>query len=89
MLEKLHDAFRNRCIRYYWDDDLNLLQNIGFEEMRNMEGRLDNVLKNIRRNIKTDPYAIAKWVCEYSSFFMFRIDIFYGQSENYSLLLFY
>jgi len=76
MLEKLRDAFRNRCIRYYWDDNLNLLENIGVEEMRNMEGRLDNVLKSIRKNIKTDQYAIAKWVCEYSSFFMLRIDMY-------------
>ncbi|XP_077269378.1 cGAS-like receptor 1 isoform X2 [Temnothorax americanus] len=62
MLEKLHDAFNNHCIKYYWDDDLNLLANIGREEMRNMEGRLDKILKNIRRTIKDDQYAIAKWV---------------------------
>ncbi|XP_024871030.1 cyclic GMP-AMP synthase-like isoform X1 [Temnothorax curvispinosus] len=62
MLEKLHDAFNNHCIKYYWDDDLNLLESIGREEMRNMEGRLDKILKNIRRTIKDDQYAIAKWV---------------------------
>lgn len=64
MLERLHDAFHNRCIRYYWDDDVNLLENIGREEMRNMEGRLENVLKSIRKTIKDDQYAIARWVCE-------------------------
>ncbi|XP_071577394.1 cyclic GMP-AMP synthase-like receptor isoform X6 [Temnothorax nylanderi] len=62
MLEKLHDAFNNHCIKYYWDDDLNLLESIGREEMRNMEGRLEKILKNIRRTIKDDQYAIAKWV---------------------------
>ncbi|XP_011704155.1 PREDICTED: uncharacterized protein LOC105459658 isoform X2 [Wasmannia auropunctata] len=62
MLEKLRDAFQNRSIIYYWDDDHNLLEKIGHSEMENMKGRLNNALKSIRKNIKEDPYAIAKWV---------------------------
>lgn len=65
MLEKLQDAFRNHCIKYYWDDDCNLLENIGNEEIRNMKGRLDNILNNIRKTIEHDRYAIAKHVCKY------------------------
>lgn len=68
MLEKLRNAFHNRSIRYYWDDSCNLLENIEPDEMKNMEGRLDNVLKRIRRNIKDDRYAIASCVCEYLFF---------------------
>ncbi|XP_036146503.1 uncharacterized protein LOC105833624 isoform X2 [Monomorium pharaonis] len=64
MLEKLHEAFQNGYIRYYWDDDHNLLENIGFYEMRNMENRLNKVLKNIRKTIKNDKYAIAKCVLD-------------------------
>ncbi|KAG5338142.1 CGAS synthase, partial [Acromyrmex charruanus] len=62
MLEELHDAFRNGKINFYWDNDYNLLEKIGPEQMRNMERRLDNVLKSIRKNIQNDQYAIAKWV---------------------------
>lgn len=75
MLEKLYDAFHNHCIQYYWDDDYNLLENIGDGEMKNMKGRLDYILKDIRKNIKHDQYAIAKWVCKYLFFFMFRVSV--------------
>lgn len=75
MLEKLHDAFHNHSIKYYWDDDCNLLENIRDEEMKNMKGRLENILKDIRKNIKHDQYAIAKWICKYLSFFMFRVSV--------------
>lgn len=62
MLEKLRNAFNCGSIRYYWDDYCNLLENIGFYEMRNMEGKLNNVLKEITKNIKDDRYAIARYV---------------------------
>lgn len=73
MLEKLYDVFRNGCITYYWNDKLNLLENIGFDEMKNMEFRLDRILRDIRRTIQDDRYAIAKYVCKYLSFFIFQI----------------
>lgn len=74
MLEQLHDAFRNHYIKNYWYDH-NLLENIKHEEMKNMEGRLENILKKIRKTINHDPYAIAKYVCKYLSFFMLRISV--------------
>ncbi|XP_011878529.1 PREDICTED: uncharacterized protein LOC105567890 [Vollenhovia emeryi] len=61
MLEKLRDAFRDHRIRHYWDDDLNLLEKIGYHEMQNMEGRIQNILENIGRTIQTDRYAMAKY----------------------------
>lgn len=71
MLEKLRDVFHNGWLPYYWDDDLNLLENIGNGEMRNMEGRLENILKSIRKEIKENSYAIARWICKYLFFFIF------------------
>ncbi|XP_018366990.1 PREDICTED: cyclic GMP-AMP synthase-like [Trachymyrmex cornetzi] len=62
MLEELHDALCNGKIEFYWDNDYNLLEKIGPEEMRNMAGRLNNVLESIRKNIKNDQYAIARWI---------------------------
>jgi len=68
MLEELRDALRNGKIEFYWDKDYNLLEKIGPEQMRNMQHRLDNVLKSIRKNIRNDAYAIARCVCEYLHF---------------------
>ncbi|KYN43596.1 hypothetical protein ALC56_01858 [Trachymyrmex septentrionalis] len=68
MLEELHDALHNGKIEFYWDNNYNLLEKIGPVEMGNMECRLNNVLKSIRKNIKNDDYAIAKYVCEYLHF---------------------
>ncbi|XP_039305022.1 cyclic GMP-AMP synthase [Solenopsis invicta] len=62
MLKKLRVAFINHCIRYYWDDDLNLLENIKNAEVIKMKGRIDRILKCIETNIGHDPYAIAKFV---------------------------
>ncbi|XP_039305025.1 uncharacterized protein LOC105203878 isoform X2 [Solenopsis invicta] len=62
MLEELCKAFRAHRIRYYWDDDLNLLENIKNEEMMNMKGRIEFILKDIKKNIGRDPYTIAKFV---------------------------
>ncbi|XP_018045431.1 PREDICTED: uncharacterized protein LOC108685249 isoform X2 [Atta colombica] len=62
MLEELRDVLRNGKIEFYWDKDYNLLEKIGPEQMRNMQHRLDNVLKSIRKNIRNDAYAIARWV---------------------------
>ncbi|KAG5307687.1 CGAS synthase, partial [Acromyrmex insinuator] len=62
MLEELHNAFRKGKINFYWNNHYNLLEKIGPEQMRNMERRLDNVLKSIRKNIQNDQYAIAKYV---------------------------
>ncbi|XP_011878531.1 PREDICTED: uncharacterized protein LOC105567892 [Vollenhovia emeryi] len=81
MLEKLRDAFHNHCIKYYWDDDLNLLENIGHDKMKNMEGRIERVLKNIRKTIKDDPYAIAEWVLNTDEL---KSLIIYMQHENMS-----
>lgn len=71
MLQKLHEAFCKHNIPYYWNKKVNLLSNIGNEEMKNMERRLFGILKNIEKQIITDQYAIAKYVCKY--IFIFQI----------------
>lgn len=73
MLERLYDAFCNCRITYYWDDELNVLENIGFNEMTNIKYRLNRILKDIRRTIENDRYAIAKYVCKYLSFFILQV----------------
>lgn len=65
MLRKLHDALHNHCIPFYWDRNMNLLADIGFSEIKDMERRLFHIIKDIEGSIKNDPLAIAKYVCEY------------------------
>jgi len=65
MLQKLREAFRRGSIRYYWDENLNLLEHIGYDEMKCMEGRINRIIKDIERTIANDEYAIAKYICEY------------------------
>ncbi|XP_018406844.1 PREDICTED: uncharacterized protein LOC108782940 [Cyphomyrmex costatus] len=63
MLRKLRDAFYNGKIEFYWDDDYNLLGKIKPMEMKNMENRLNNILKHIKKKaIEKDRYAIATYV---------------------------
>lgn len=69
MLQKLREAFLNGRIEYFWDEDLNLLEYIGIDQMRNMAGRINYIIKSIERNIANDEYAITKWVCKYFIFF--------------------
>lgn len=65
MLQKLREAFRRGSIRYYWDENLNLLEHIGYDEMKCMEGRINRIIKDIERTIANDEYAIAKYTREY------------------------
>lgn len=65
MLQKLREAFRRGSIRYYWDENLNLLEHIGYDEMKCMEGRINRIIKDIERTIANDEYAIAKYIREY------------------------
>lgn len=68
MLQKLREAFRKGSIKYYWDENLNLLEHIGPDEMRCMTGRINRIIQNIERTIANDKYAIAKCICEYLFF---------------------
>lgn len=65
MLQQLREAFRKGSIRYYWDENLNLLEHIGYDAMRCMEGRINRIIKDIERTIAYDKYAIAKYIREY------------------------
>ncbi|CAL1677665.1 unnamed protein product [Lasius platythorax] len=62
MLQKLREAFRKGSITYFWDEDLNLLENIGWFEMKCMEGRIDRIIKKIEKTIEINKYAIAEWI---------------------------
>jgi len=65
MLQKLYDAFHDQNIKSYWIENLNLLDNIRDAELRNMEGRLNNIIKDIKKNMKNDKFIIARYVCKY------------------------
>jgi len=67
MLEKLRDAFHDRCIKNYWED-FNLLENMRNEEMENIENRINKIINDIRKSIKDNKFAIAKFVCKYLFF---------------------
>lgn len=62
MLQKLHEAFHKRSIRYYWDEDLNLLEHVGRDEMRSMTGRINHIIQTIEKTIANDKYAIARYI---------------------------
>ncbi|XP_025262517.1 uncharacterized protein LOC105259357 isoform X1 [Camponotus floridanus] len=62
MLQQLREAFRKGRISYYWDEDLNLLERITHDEMRNMEGRINRIIKDIETTIANDKYAIARYI---------------------------
>ncbi|XP_067211979.1 cyclic GMP-AMP synthase-like receptor isoform X3 [Linepithema humile] len=61
MLEKFHEAFQKRCIKHYWED-FNLLENMGLDEMIIIENRLNKIIKEIKKSIKDDKFAIARFV---------------------------
>ncbi|XP_032688741.1 uncharacterized protein LOC116852446 isoform X4 [Odontomachus brunneus] len=65
MLKQLFEAFHDRCIKYYWDENVNLLEKIEYNEMKNIEKRLFNIIKNIEKQITEKPdnsFAIATYV---------------------------
>ncbi|XP_014485404.1 PREDICTED: uncharacterized protein LOC106749942, partial [Dinoponera quadriceps] len=65
MLKKLYEAFCARCIEYYWDKNLDLLEKIAYGEMVNMEDNLFNIIKKIEKQIMEkpdDPFAIATYI---------------------------
>lgn len=71
MLKNLHKAFVNGHIKFYWDEDLNLLENIKNPTMKNIENRLSRIISEIEKRIKAnpdDPYIIASYVCKYLYF---------------------
>lgn len=64
MLQKFRDAFREGSIKYYWNDKLNLLEKVDRNEIKNIENRLNNIIKKIEKNIINDKFAIAEFVCK-------------------------
>lgn len=79
MLQILREAFRNNSIEYFWDEDLNLLEHIGFFQMKNMEGNINRIIKTIENTIANDKYAMAKKVLDEDEF-----DEFYKSCESVS-----
>ncbi|XP_020281521.1 cyclic GMP-AMP synthase [Pseudomyrmex gracilis] len=72
MLQKLCHAFENGKINFYWVDAVNLLEGMNGHEIRNIYGKLNNILKKIERNIKTDKFAIAEYVLPADELSMLR-----------------
>ncbi|XP_072757594.1 cyclic GMP-AMP synthase-like receptor isoform X1 [Anoplolepis gracilipes] len=60
MIQKLREAFRQGRIRYFWDKDLNLLEQIKSSTMKCMFGSIDRIINKIEKTIADDKYAIAK-----------------------------
>ncbi|RLU23970.1 hypothetical protein DMN91_004178 [Ooceraea biroi] len=82
MLEKLSIVFHDRKLNSYWTNNLNLLDNISDAEFQNMEGRLNNIIKDIKRNIRDDPYVIARHVLNNAEFDMLHIQESEPESES-------
>lgn len=85
MLQKLREAFLNGRIEYFWDEDLNLLEYIGIDQMRNMAGRINYIIKSIERNIANDEYAITKWVLNKDEFDDLQSNVIPDQSSDSEL----
>lgn len=60
-LEKLLDFVKKHYLPFYFDPECNLFENIYPSTMRNIEGRLKRVLKDITTNCVTHPEGIRKY----------------------------
>lgn len=68
MLKKLHEALRERKIKHYWYDELDLWDKIEYQEITNMENRLCKIIKEIEKQVIAKPddrFIIANYVCKY------------------------
>lgn len=64
MLKELRYACMQHELKYFWNDEYNLLQKISEVQMMNISCRLNNILKNIEQNAMTDSFVLAKYVCK-------------------------
>lgn len=69
MLQKLRDAFKNKRIDFYWVAGVDLLEKMSDVQKEQIKCRLDNIIKDIERNIKEDKFVIAKYTRKYNCFY--------------------
>ncbi|XP_026671970.1 uncharacterized protein LOC108628083 [Ceratina calcarata] len=62
MLIELRDACKRRRIDYFWNPSFNLLEASGSLEMNNIANRIDNIIKDIRKNIMSQSFILAKYI---------------------------
>ncbi|XP_020295044.1 cyclic GMP-AMP synthase-like [Pseudomyrmex gracilis] len=72
MLQKLRDAFKNKRIDFYWVAGVDLLEKMSDVQKEQIKCRLDNIIKDIERNIKEDKFVIAKYTLPANEFSKLR-----------------
>ncbi|XP_017787783.1 PREDICTED: uncharacterized protein LOC108570434 [Habropoda laboriosa] len=62
MLKELYNACNRHQIKYFWNENYNLLEKIRQEEMSNITYRLNKIIKDIEKNIMNDSFILAKYI---------------------------
>lgn len=75
MLQKLRDAFKNKRIDFYWVTRVDLLEKMSDVQKEQIKCRLDNIIRDIEKNIKENKFVIAKYICKYNFFLFFWCNV--------------
>ncbi|CAG9862670.1 unnamed protein product [Phyllotreta striolata] len=60
-LKKYCECIENKKIPYYWNKNNNLIQNISPVVLGNLKCRLNNIIKNIEKNMTDNPKIFAEY----------------------------
>lgn len=71
MLERYHEALKNRCIPYFWDKRFNLIGKVKDITIDNICNQVGKMLGDIERNI-ANPFTIATYL---GKLFIFRTNL--------------
>lgn len=64
MLKKYRTYLEKGQIRYYWNEQNNLLQHIDKITIGNLKGYISNLIDTVDRYIVDNPYKIAEYICK-------------------------
>nr|XP_033340253.1 uncharacterized protein LOC117228555 isoform X1 [Megalopta genalis] len=85
MLKEMYRCFQQHTIKYFWDDEYNLLSRIKKAEMINITGRLQNIIKQIERNAPSDPFIVAKLILGQQEFELLMEEYYRKEFENMNI----
>lgn len=69
MLNAYKDMLDAENIPYFWDEQNNLLDNVGDQAVVNIRNLLRRMLNDINRKIDTDLFVVAYYLCKFIIFY--------------------